>query len=365
MFVRSVGNFLGKVLLAINVLVALLMVLCAFSSYISPYTFPVLSCAGLAFPIFLLLNFLFFAFWLFFNRRYALLPLVVMFVCIGQIRAFLPINISMKQVPDDAIKILSYNVMFYDSHQPHTEESPNEIVRYIQNSNADIVCLQEASFNNSNSKKFLSEKVFRKALSTYPYFSFHKEKGSGWVCLSRFPILSTRSIPYESVGNGTVAYELKVGNDTLLLVNNHLESNKLSIDDRTAYRDMIIDPKEDKVKTTSKMLIGKVADAVSIRASQADSVAKFIQDSKHKYVVVCGDFNDSSLSYAHRVIGKGLNDAFIDTGNGLGVSYNRYGFYFRIDHIMASENLDLFNCTVDNSIKTSDHYPIWCYIKKK
>jgi len=365
MFVRSVGNFLGKVLLAINVLVALLMVLCAFSSYISPYTFPVLSCAGLAFPVFLLLNFLFFAFWLFFNRRYALLPLVVMFVCIGQIRAFLPVNISMKQVPDDAIKILSYNVMSYDSHQPHTEESPNEIVRYIQNSNADIVCLQEASFNNSNSKKFLSEKVFRKALSTYPYFSFHKEKGSGWVCLSRFPILSTRSIPYESVGNGTVAYELKVGNDTLLLVNNHLESNKLSIDDRAAYRDMIIDPKEDKVKTTSKLLIGKVADAVSIRASQADSVAKFIQDSKHKYVVVCGDFNDSSLSYAHRVIGKGLNDAFIDTGNGLGVSYNRYGFYFRIDHIMASENLDLFNCTVDNSIKTSDHYPIWCYIKKK
>ena len=365
MFVRSVGNFLGKVLLGINVLVALLMVLCAFSSYISPYTFPVLSCAGLAFPIFLLLNFLFFAFWLFFNRRYALLPLVVMFVCIGQIRAFLPVNISMKQVPDDAIKILSYNVMFYDSHQPHTEESPNEIVRYIQNSNADIVCLQEASFNNSNSKKFLSEKVFRKALSTYPYFSFHKEKGSGWVCLSRFPILSTRSIPYESVGNGTVAYELKVGNDTLLLVNNHLESNKLSIDDRAAYRDMIIDPKEDKVKTTSKLLIGKVADAVSIRASQADSVAKFIQDSKHKYVVVCGDFNDSSLSYAHRVIGKGLNDAFVDTGNGLGVSYNRYGFYFRIDHIMASESLDLFNCTVDNSIKTSDHYPIWCYIKKK
>lgn len=365
MFVRSVGNFLGKVLLAINVLVALLMVLCAFSSYISPYTFPVLSCAGLAFPIFLLLNFLFFAFWLFFNRRYALLPLVVMFVCIGQIRAFLPINISMKQVPDDAIKILSYNVMYYDMHQPHTEESPNEIVRYIQNSNADIVCLQEASFNNSNSKKFLSEKVFRKALSTYPYFSLHLEKGNGWVCLSRFPILSTRSIPYESVGNGTVAYELKVGNDTLLLVNNHLESNKLSIDDRAAYRDMIIDPKENKVKTTSKMLIGKVADAVSIRASQADSVAKFIQDSKHKYVVVCGDFNDSPLSYAHRVIGKGLNDAFVDTGNGLGVSYNRYGFYFRIDHIMASESLDLFNCTVDNSIKTSDHYPIWCYIKKK
>lgn len=364
MILKSISRFVGRILLAVNVLMAVLMLLSAFSSHINPYTFPVLSCTGLAFPIFLLLNVLFLLFWLFFNRKYALLPFFTLFACVGQIRAFLPLNGTTEDVPDDAIKIVSYNVMFFDSHKPHTEESPNEIVQYLQKCDADIVCLQEITFNNANPKKFLSEKVFRKALP-YPYFSLHREKGSGWLCMSRYPILSTRSIEYESVGNGTVAFELKIGADTLLLVNNHLESNKLSLEDRAAYRDMIVDPKEEKVKATSRLLVSKVTDAVSIRAAQADSVAKFLQESDHKYVVVCGDFNDSPLSYAHRVIGEGLNDAFTDTGNGMGISYHRYGFYFRIDHIMANERIELFNCTVDNTIKASDHYPIWCYIRKK
>ena len=39
--------------------------------------------------------------------------------------------------------------------------------------------------------------------------------------------------------------------------------------------------------------------------------------------------------------------------------------HFRIDHIMTSPNLEVYNCEVDRSIKASDHYPIWCYIRKK
>lgn len=364
MILESIGRFFGRIVLAINALVAALMTLCAFSSYLNPYTFPVLSCAGLAFPIFLLLNVLFLIFWLFFKRKYALLPFFTLFACVGQIRDYMPLNGFSEQVPDDAIKVLSYNVMYFDSHKPHTEENPNEMVQYLQKCDADIVCLQEVSFNNANPKKFLSEKVFRKALP-YPYFSHYLAKGNGWLCMSRYPILSSRMIEYESVGNGSMAYQLKIGADTLLLINNHLESNKLTLDDRSAYRDMIKAPEEEKLKSTSKLLLGKVADAVSIRAAQADSVAKYIRESKCKYVVVCGDFNDSPLSYAHRVIGEGLNDAFIETGNGLGISYNRNGFYFRIDHIMASDSLELFNCTVDDTIEASDHYPIWCYIRKK
>ena len=150
-----------------------------------------------------------------------------------------------------------------------------------------------------------------------------------------------------------------------LVINNHLESNKLTLNDKTAYRDMIVNPQEDKVKSTSKLLLRKVADAVSIRAAQADSIAKYIRESRHKYIVVCGDFNDSPVSYTHRVIGEGLNDAFTDTGNGLGISFNRNGFYFRIDHILASDSLEIYNCKIDRTIKASDHYPISCYIRKR
>ena len=365
MILKSIGLFLGRILLGCNAIVAILMICCAFSSYINPVSFPILSCAGLAFPIFLLLNFLFLAFWLFFYRRYALLPLVTMIICFGQIRAYIPINLSMTQIPDDAIKVLSYNIMHFDGHKPHSKNKPNEIVQYIQKNNADIVCLQEASFNNSDSKKFLSEKVFRKAMTEYPYFNQYVAKGNGWICLSRYPILSARMINYESANNGSMAYELKVGADTLLLINNHLESNKLTLDDRTAYREMIVNPQEETLKSTSKRLIGKVSEAASIRANQANKVSQYIRESGHKYVVSCGDFNDSPLSYAHRIIGEGMNDAFIESGNGLGISYHRNGFYFRIDHILASDNFELYNCKIDNSIKASDHYPIWCYIRKK
>ena len=59
---KSIGKVLRGILLTANVLVIILMLLCAFSPYINPQTFPVLSCAGLAFPVFLLLNTLFLIF---------------------------------------------------------------------------------------------------------------------------------------------------------------------------------------------------------------------------------------------------------------------------------------------------------------
>ena len=74
MILKTIGHFFGRILLSVNVLVAVLMLLSGFSSYIDPYTMPVLSCAGLAFPVFLLLNLLFFFFWLLFRRKYALFP---------------------------------------------------------------------------------------------------------------------------------------------------------------------------------------------------------------------------------------------------------------------------------------------------
>lgn len=365
MILKSIGSILRWILLGVNALVVVLLLLAAYSSYIDPQTCPVLSCAGLAFPVFLLLNVLFLLFWLFFYRRYLLLSLVALVVCAPQIRAYMPLNGKADTVPDDAIKVLSYNVMIYGMGKQHKADSPNEIIQYLQNSNADIICTQEAVFNKWGKKDQLEEGDLRDALSAYPYYSYYQKNGNGWNCFSRYPILSARMIDYESKGNGSMAYELKIGADTLLLINNHLESNKLTLDDQTAYRDMIKSPEEEKLKSTSRLLMGKVVDAASIRAAQADSVARYIRDAGHEYVVVCGDFNDSPLSYAHRVIGEGLNDAFIQTGNGLGISYNRNGFYFRIDHIMTSGNLEVSNCKVDQTIKASDHYPIWCYIRKK
>ena len=148
-------------------------------------------------------------------------------------------------------------------------------------------------------------------------------------------------------------------------VNNHLESNKLREKDKAVYREMIKDPDKVKVSEGARILIGKLAEASAIRALQADSIAKLVAGFRGGGVIVCGDFNDSPLSYAHRVIGKELDDAFVQSGNGFGISYNQNHFYFRIDHILLSKNLESYQCTVDKTIKSSDHYPIWCFVAKK
>lgn len=359
---KSIGHFFGWILLGFNGIFAALMILCAYSPYISPTLFPVLACSGLAFPIFFIANILWLFFWVIFHRRYSLLSLVSMFICYGAIRAYVPINLFQEAPPENALKILSYNVMGYNKSEPHTKELPNKILAYLSTSNADIICLQEAMFNKWGSNH-LSKEIIEKEMSDYPYYLHTAGNGNAWECFSKYPILSEKKINYSSKGNGSIAYEIKVGKDTILLINNHLESNKLTTEEKTAYRDMIIDPEKQKFKNTSLQLLKKIAEAASVRAPQADTIAKIIKNSHHKYIIACGDFNDSPISYVHHTIGENLNDAFINSGNGIGISFNKNGFYFRIDHILTSKNIKTYKCTVDKSIKTSDHYPIWSFIR--
>ena len=75
-----------------------------------------------------------------------------------------------------------------------------------------------------------------------------------------------------------------------------------------------------KVKTGLRQLIRKLAEASAIRATQADSVAKTIAESKYPTTIVCGDFNDGSISYTHRILTQKLDDAFTQSGKGLGIS---------------------------------------------
>lgn len=364
---KYIGRLLGWILLAVNMLLTGGMLLCAYSPYINPATHPVWACTGLAFPIFLLLNLLFLFFWLIIYKRYALLSFLGMLACASQIRTYIPINLrtDLKEIPEGAIKFLSYNVMAYHHDMKHTEESPNPVVEYLKKCDADIICLQEAGLYGQKHQKYLDIETVDRTLSAYPYKSHIKRRNNAWDCYSRYPILSVREIEYESQGNGSVMYEIKVDEDTLLVINNHLESNRLTSNDKAVYKEMIIDPEKEKVKSGSKQLINKIASAGAIRCTQANTVAKIIAETPHEYIIVCGDFNDSPISYTHRVLSERLKDTFTESGMGMGISYHQNGFYFRIDHILASDNFQSYNCTVDNSIDASDHYPIWCYLSKR
>lgn len=355
------------IFVSINAILVGMLLLSAYSPYINPEAHPVRACLGMVFPFFLLANLLFILFWLIFSYKLMALPLLGLLLCAPQIRSYVPLNMRTKQkdIPANSIKLLSYNVMGFSTFKKYKGENP--IVNYIKNSGADIVCLQE--YGVAQNRKYLTQDNMDRALKAYPYKSIERVGGKGSsnyvACYSKYPILSARTLEYESRMNGSVLYEIQVGNDVLTVINNHLESNKISPEDKVVYEGMIKAPEVEKVKSGAAQLIAKIGEAQALRAPQARAVAAAVAQTPNPYVIVCGDFNDSPISYANRVIEKQLNNAFVSSGNGLGISYNRNMFYFRIDNIMTSKNLKTYNCTVDRSIRDSDHYPIWCYVAKK
>lgn len=364
---KHLGHIVALIILTVNILFTGLLLFSAYSPHIQPVGHPMLSCLGLTFPIFLIINACFLIFWLIIQRyKSALLPLLGFLFCYSQIRTYLPVNLRTDHLPETSFKLLSYNVMGFDGAAK--KDGKNPILTYLKESDADILCLQE--YATAQSSRHLSQKDVEKELKAYTYHRINivgrgKGHGNRIACYSKFPILSTRVLTYSSEYNGSVIYELKVGKDTITLINNHLESNKLTKADKIVYEDMLKAPEKEKVKSGARLLIRKLAEASAIRAPQADSIARAIASNRHPYVIVCGDFNDTPVSYTHRVIAQGLNDAFTQSGRGLGISYNQNKFYFRIDNILTSKNLQTYNCIVDRSIKDSDHYPIWCYIAKK
>lgn len=354
-----IGKLLGYILLGVNAVISVLMLFVAYSPYLDPQSYPIISCAGLFFPIVFVLNLGFLFFWLVVYRRYVFLSLLALIICWNTFLTYFPINLFGGEVPEGAIKILSYNTRAFSDLKPHTKEKPNEVLAYLQNCDADIICLQEYIYGGKLPKKDIDY-----ALKEYPYKHYLSlEKGwNGLGCYSRYPILSAKHIKFENNLNGSIVYKIKVGNDTLCVVNNHLESNRILDSDVEAYHAMLESPNSKTVVSGSKQLLKKLSNATAIRAEQADAVVEIIKHFKERYVVACGDFNDTPVSYTHRVFNKELKDAFVEAGNGLGFSYNLNRMYVRIDHLMVSEGMDVHECKVDNSIEASDHYPIWCSV---
>ena len=100
------------------------------------------------------------------------------------------------------------------------------------------------------------------------------------------------------------------------------------------------------------------------RERQADLIANYIEQQDTNATIVCGDFNDTPISYAYHKIKGDMTDAFANTGLGQGITYHENRFWFRIDFIMHSLAFESYNCTVDK-VKYSDHYPVHTYLHFK
>lgn len=358
--IKQLKKFTIQMMAGANIVTIIVMCLTGYSDCLNPAEHPVFSCVGMTFPFFLLVNLAFLCFWIVFKFRMIWIPVLGYLLAYVPIHIYMPLNLRSSEIPEGAIKVISYNVCAYGGNYKY-EQGFEKVCEYLFSEDPDIVCLQE----DIDTWRRYCFKYYEKKFAYNDTIQFGQETPSNGVGIhTRFPILRRERIPYPSAGNGSAAWYLQVGEDTVLVINNHFEITHLSTEDRETYKEIIQgEMKGDTARQESKKLLVTLAESASKRARQVEAVRRYVDEHSQYSIILCGDFNDNPISFAHHHIAQSLRDCFVESGRGFGLSYFQKGFYFRIDHIFCSSDIQPYNCMVDSKIDASDHYPVVCWLK--
>ncbi len=350
---KVIRSILVQIFTGANIATILLLWLCCSFTYLHPETYPRLGVITLAFPGFLLVNVLFVLFWLIFKVKRIWIPIVGLLACSSFIRDYFPVNFPSHLPNDSILNILSYNTHDYGGPEANLDDGSNAVFSFLTNSEADIICLQE-SFNKSS----LTDSFVAKG---YEYISIRE-----FTIYSRFPILSGDTLALQGQRCHALQAFLQAGTDTIMLINLHLQSNLLSPKMKDAYREALKKHEADSMRKELAPIFEYLSNASPSRAAQADTISTIIESWLPRPVIVCGDFNDTPVSYTHRILTRHLTSAYRDSGNGLGFTFHEKGFPIRIDHILFSSSYWQSHEThVNRSISYSDHFPIQTKLTKK
>jgi endonuclease/exonuclease/phosphatase family metal-dependent hydrolase len=129
----------------------------------------------------------------------------------------------------------------------------------------------------------------------------------------------------------------------------HLQSIKLNINRLFSSNKTGIDEIEE--------VSSRLKTAFIKRAGQVDIMAKHIDVSPYP-VIVCGDFNDTPVSYTYNKIRGDRLDTFCEVGRGMPSTYRLSVVpFFRIDYILHDKMIKSLSYKV-HDIDLSDHFPV-------
>jgi endonuclease/exonuclease/phosphatase family metal-dependent hydrolase len=345
-----------------------LLVLAFLSQFINPNTFWFPAFAGLCYPFIFLGFLLMFVFILF--RKYTKHVLIFLpFLIYGIIvmgRFYHPGFFNSATPKTGTFKVLSYNVRLFDLYNWKSNHiNKNKIFDFLDKENADILCFQEYYFQKDG--KFSTTDTLIKFLSAKNVHAFYPSvnKGEyffGIATFSKYPIVNKGEITFKGTSNLCIYTDILLFGDTVRIYNNHLESVRLGQED---YQ--LIDKLDFKVDSTevkdTKSIVRRLKKAYLKRSIQVDSISAHIASCPYP-VIVCGDFNDTPVSYAYHCMSSGLKDAYCEAGSGIKSTYNGKLPWLRIDFIFHSPKYKAYDFRVPD-IDLSDHFPVVCMIGKK
>ncbi|MBP6090841.1 MAG: endonuclease/exonuclease/phosphatase family protein [Crocinitomicaceae bacterium] len=357
-------------ILTISCLVCLLL------SYLAPFVHPntlkIIPFFGLAYPIFLLLTVISLIYWAVLKSRMALLILCVLLIG-GKLHfRIFAFGSDRKVIPEKEklLHVMSYNVRLFDLYtadENNIYEKRNLIFEYIKNEDPDIICFQEF-YHQDKPTKFKTRDTLVDILGIKDYHErfAHKLKGRqnfGVSILSKFPLIAKGDVMFSTQGDQDFNYcifvDLVKNQDTFRIYNVHLQSIRLQQEDYSLFKD---GGAAIEKKSMIRLLVDKLRIAYPKRAEQARAVIEHVQTSPYP-TIVCGDFNDTPMSYAYNQFDKLLIDAFRESSFGIGSTYIGKVPAGRIDYIFHTPNLISSGFKIQRQ-KLSDHRAISCKIFK-
>ncbi|MCF6357864.1 MAG: endonuclease/exonuclease/phosphatase family protein, partial [Draconibacterium sp.] len=265
------------------------------------------------------------------------------------------VKLNGKEIEKGDVKVISYNVKYFIGNANLTQkENADKIVSFLDEQNADIICLQEARLRKKSIFNLPGTVKKMGSINHYQYARTSTTYGS--VTMTRYPIINMGEIRFEESRNMTIYTYLIIENDTVRIFNVHLQSYQIDPNKYSIIDSLGVDQEKD-LKEVREMS-SKFKKAFQMRAGQVYEIRKYIDESPFD-VIICGDFNDTPVSFAYQKLKGDLTDAFVNSGEGVGRTYIGKLPSFRIDNIFYSENFESYNFKTYD-FKMSDHFPISC-----
>ena len=339
---RSTSIF-DRVVFAINILVAFLLIITGIISFL-PFQFvSALSVLSLFVPFLFAFNILFLLYWGVKLKRKLFLSLLAVFLGYLMFGPFYGLGKDnpKKSKPSD-LKIMSYNAWGFNKNGWMKKSGIGDsIIKFIIDEYPDILCVQEHARTRHRQLK-----------KQYPYRSEtpYVAQRTIQAIFSKFPIINSGSMDLPDRTNNIIYAEIVRQEDAIRVYNIHFQSFKI-----IPSTDNFTDGEK------SERVYKRLVYTFSKQLEQANLFKEHLKSSPYTNIV-CGDFNNTQFSNVYKIVKGDLQDTFLEEGTGFGRTYKLWKIPLRIDYIMADPNFEVLSHQNFNE-RWSDHYPIMATLR--
>ncbi|MDE6342069.1 MAG: endonuclease/exonuclease/phosphatase family protein [Muribaculaceae bacterium] len=360
-----ISPILRLVLKIASIVLFIVTLAAAFGGYCNPEFMTLPSVLVLALPYLAIATLITGIAWLLKGRLImAALAGLTLFAGWGTLKDVTPIAFSRQAKSErHTFRLITFNCL----HLADTTKSQlpgNRAIKYLTESGADIICLQEMlNLEDPSEIHHWSRGAMDSLYSVYPYRA--GSINNDLKVLSKYPVRMLTPVnpdpeeeEYWRPRRRWRLFEVDIHGVSLPIVNFHLSSYNLTDTEREVVTEIR------GVRTAKRSytefryeIFPKLGAAFRERAKGVRDLVSTTEGISP--LIACGDFNDVAGSWAYRIMrNAGFKDAYSETNFGPVNTFNQFMFLFHIDQIFyRGEGLTALKVK-RLPLDTSDHYPM-------